>query len=114
MLLGVPQSVLVLLPSINMRGPILPASIADCLNHIVTAKLVTFPKPRLTLVMATKFPLTPWVKLDDRFKARLPVVNPATPEFAEPCRLVTPPVLLIICKVTSTPPPLVSLGVVVP
>src|SRR6266705_2594244 len=75
MLLGVPQSVLVLLPSMNMRGPMLPASNADCLNHIVTEKLVIFPKPRLALVVATKLPVTPCVTLDDRFKARRLVVR---------------------------------------
>src|ERR1035437_5956549 len=86
----------------------------DCLNHMVMAKLVTLPKPNAVLVTAAKFPLPPWLGFEERFKARLPVVNPATPEFAAPWRLVLPPFLSSLCKVTFTPPPLGSLGVVVP
>src|SRR5215831_15093575 len=97
MLLAVPQSVLVLLPRTNIRGPMLLGRPTDCLNHIVTAKFVTLPKPRVELVAAARFPVTPWLKLEVRSMARLPVVRPATPEFVAPWRLVVPPVVLSIC-----------------
>src|ERR1035437_6657173 len=113
MLLAVAQSLLVLLPKMNIRGPMFAGNPTDCLNHMVTAKLVTLPKPNAVLVTAAKFPLPPWRGCEERFKARLPVVNPATPEFAAPWRLVPAPFLFNICKAAFTPPLLVSLGVVV-
>src|ERR1039458_2674131 len=104
MLLAVPQSVLVLLPKTNMRGPMLAVGAINalCLNHIVTTKLVTFPKPRAELVATAKFPpVVPPCGFDETFNARLGLVNPATPEFAAPWRLVPPPFWVSICKVTD-------------
>ena len=114
MALAAPASLLVLLPRMNMRGPMLAGNPNDCFIHIVTAKEATFPNPRAELVTEAKFPLPPWVGFDERFRALLGLVNPATPDNAAPWRLVATPDLLSICIVTFTPPPLVSLGVVVP
>src|ERR1035438_6958730 len=114
MLLAVPQSVLVLLPKTNIRGPMLAGRPTDCLNHMVATKLVMFPKPSAALVTAAKFPLVPWPGFKETSIARLGFVKPATPEFAAPCRLVLAPLLLSIWRLRFIPPPLVSLGVVVP
>ena len=69
----------VLLPRMNMRGPMFAGRPTDCLNHIVTTKFVTFPNPRLEFVVAAIAPAT-LACVGGKSNARLPVVSPATPE----------------------------------
>src|SRR5664280_2284754 len=85
MLLAVPQSALVLLPSMNMRGPMSAGKPTDCFIHRVTTKLVMLPKVRAELVTAAKLPLPPWIGFEERFNARLGLLTPATPDPAAPC-----------------------------
>src|ERR1022692_4041205 len=117
MLLAVPQSLLVLLPKINMRGPKFAGKRYNCFIHIVTTKLLTFPKPRAELVTAAKLPLTPvvpWLGFEERFNARLGLVKPATPELAALWGWWFPPFCFIFARANSPPPPRVPRGVVVP